>query len=147
MGKVSDSFNKKVTTEQMVKHVAPRNELDLSDLLNQPKGSNVISLDDLIPAPRKSRVAFEVVLFWTDWTCQCGKHYEMPTYGDTLTRYRLFKFGKEYATQYEHYLPACHAHLPRRVEQHHIAIQHCPTCLAEAQIHEDRQQGLFDESA
>ena len=120
-------------------------ELDLSDLLGKPKGSNVISLDDLMPAPRKSREAFEVVLFWTDWTCQCGRHYEMPTYGDTLTHYRLFKYGKEIGSQYQQYLPACHADLPRRVETKHIAIQHCPACLAETQIAEDRQQELFDE--
>ena len=125
----------------------PKNDLDLSDLLGQPKGTNVISLDDLIPEPRKSRKALEVVLFWTDWTCECGRQYEMPTYGDTLTRYEMFRYGRFIGCQYEHYLPACHADLPRRVETRHIKIQHCPSCLHEAQVNEDRTGDLFRETA
>ena len=132
MGKIYDSFDRKVTTEQMVKHVAPRkNELDLSDLLGEPEGTNVVSLDDLIPAPRKAREAIKVVLFWTDWTCDCGRHYEMPTYGDVLTQYQIYKFGKPHYVQYEKYFPACHAHLPRETEVRHIRLQKCPDCLQE----------------
>lgn len=123
-------------------------DLTLDDLLAvKPKKSNVLSLDDLIKAPRKSRKACEVVLFWTDWTCECGRHYEMPTYGDTLTRYKLYKFGKYIGCQYEHYLPAGHAHLPRRIEARHIKLQHCPQCLAEEQLTADRQRDLFGEQA
>ena len=111
------------------------NDLDLSDLLTPrskpPKGAEILIFDDLLRAPRKSRVAREVVLFWTDWNCACGRRYEQPTYGDTLTRYDQYKYGDKVASVYEHYLPACHAELPRRLEANHINIQHCPSCLAE----------------
>ncbi len=127
-----------------------KHKVDLSDLLKpgaKPIKAEVIDFDDLLKAPRKSRIAKEVVLFWTDWTCQCGRRYERPTYGDTLTRYDLLKYGEKVASVYERYLPACHAELPRRIEPHHINIQHCPSCLAESQLHQDLQGDLFDESA
>jgi len=132
MGKISDAFNKKIPSEQLIKKVAPKkNSLDLSDLLGEPEGTNVVDLDDLIPAPRKTRIPTKVVLFWTDWTCDCGRHYEMPTYGDVLTQIEILKFGKHSHFQYEHYLPACHCHLPREVETKHIRLRHCPSCLQE----------------
>lgn len=116
-------------------------KLDLSDLLDgtghHHNKAKVVSLDDLLRKPRKSREAIEVVLFWTDWTCACGRHYEMPTYGDTLTRYDQYQFGKKIGTVYDHFLPVCHASLPRRVEERHIAIPHCPQCLHETQLIED----------
>jgi len=128
-----------------------KDNLDLSDLLKEgahpPKGATIISFDDLLRAPRKSKVAREVVLFWTDWTCLCGRRYETPTYGDTLTRYDQYKYGDRVASVYEHYLPACHADLPRRLEAKHIHIKHCPSCLAESQLFQDHQGDLFDESA
>lgn len=105
-------------------------DLDLSDLLGNDKGTNVISLDDLMPAPRKTRIPRKVVLFWTDWQCACGKHYEMPTYGDVLTQVEILRFGKHHHFQYEKYFPACHAHLPREVETRHIKLQHCPQCVS-----------------
>ena len=80
---------------------------------------------------REVRKPVEVVLFWTDWTCACGRHYEMPTYGDTLTLYEIYRGNRLYAKQYEHYLPACHADLPRRIEARHISIPHCLKCLHE----------------
>ena len=127
------------------------NDLDLSDLLppdsKPPKGAIIISFDDLLRAPRKSKVPKEVVLFWTDWTCACGRQYEMPTYGDTLTRYDQYKYGKVIASVYQKYLPANHADLPRRIEACHICISHCPSCLAETQLAQDLQGDLFDESA
>ena len=105
-------------------------KVDLSDLLGEPKGSNVVSLDDLIE-PRKVREPLEVVCFWTEWNCACGRHYEMPTYGDVLTRVQIYKHGKPHHVQYERYFPACHALLPRRVETKTISIQKCPSCLQE----------------
>ena len=128
-----------------------KNDLDLSDLLKPgakpPKGAQILSFDDLLRAPRKSKIAREVVLFWTDWTCNCGRRYEMPTYGDTLTRYDQFKYGDKVASVYQKYLPANHADLPRRVEANHICISHCPSCLAETQLYQDHQGDLFNESA
>lgn len=125
--------------------------VDLSDLLGPgakpPKGAQIISFDDLLRAPRQSKVPKEVVLFWTDWTCACGRHYEMPTYGDTLTRYDQYKYGDKVASVYSKYLPANHAHLPRRVEANHICIAHCPSCLAETQLEQDLQGDFFNESA
>ena len=121
--------------------------IDLTDLLSGPKKKlpkNVISFDDLIPEPRKCRNAVEVVLFWTDWTCACGRKYEMPTYGDTLTKYEQLRYGKFQAYIYEKYLPANHAHLPRIVESTHIAIQHCPSCYSEDSLTEDFQLELFN---
>ena len=126
-------------------------DIDLSDLLKPgakpPKKATVISFDDLLKVPRVSKVAKEVVLFWTDWTCACGRHYERPTYGDTLTRYDQYRYGRVIASVYQQYLPANHAKLPRRLEAHHIIIQHCPSCLAETQLAHDFQGDLFDESA
>lgn len=119
----------------------------LDDLLDEEPGSNVINLDDLLPAPRKAREAVEVVLFWTEWTCECGRHYEQPTYGDTLTRYAIYRHGKLHAHQYRPYLPACHADLPRRVETRHIYTHHCPICIHEHQVELDRQLDLFGEVA
>ena len=126
-------------------------KIDLSDLIKPgakpPRKAQIISFDDLLRVPRVSRVAKEVVLFWTDWTCSCGRHYEMPTYGDTLTRYDQYRYGKVIASVYQSYLPANHADLPRRIEAHHILIQHCPDCLAETQLAQDLQGDLFNESA
>ncbi len=127
--------------------MSKRNELDLSDLLDEPEGSNVISLDDLIPEPRKAREPVEVVLFWTLYTCECGRNYEYPTYGTTLTKYAHYRYGKLKAYVYEPYLPACHADLPRSVEPRHIYIPHCPTCLHEHHLELDRQLDLFGEIA
>lgn len=128
-----------------------KNPLDLSDMLPKssrpPKGAEIIQFDDLLRVPRVSRVPKEVVLFWTDWTCACGRRYECPTYGDTMTRYDQYRYGKVVASVYQKYLPANHAELPRRIEAHHIIIQHCPTCLAESQLEIDRQGDLFDASA
>ena len=121
--------------------------IDLSDMLGEPDGTNVVSLDDLIPAPRKAKEPLEVVLFWTQHTCSCGRSYEQPTYGDTLTRYACYKFGKLTHYQYEHYLPACHADLPRRVETRHIYLHHCPICIHEQNLESDLQLDLFEESA
>ena len=125
--------------------MSKRNTLDLSDLLGKPKGSNVISLDDLVPVARKAKEPIEVVLFWTEHTCACGRHYEQPTYGDTLTRYDVMKYGKFSYSQYEHYLPACHADLPRRVETRHIYIPHCPICIHEQTLATHYQLDLFQE--
>ncbi len=123
-------------------------KIDLSDLLTgDAKPSNVISFDDLLRAPRRCRVAREVVLFWTDWTCSCGRSYEMPTYGDTLTRYDQYYYEKVVASVYQKYLPVNHKDLPRRIEANHICISHCPSCLAETQLFQDQQGDLFDESA
>lgn len=126
-------------------------KIDLSDLLKEgskpPKSAEILIFDDLLRAPRKSRVAREVVLFWTDWTCSCGRRYEMPTYGDTLTRYDQYKYGEVVASVYQKYLPCNHAKLPRRVEAKHIIIQNCPSCLAESQLLSDLQGDLFSESA
>ena len=122
--------------------------VSLDDLMGDaPKKATVISLDDLIPEPRKAKEAVEVVLFWTEHTCECGRHYEQPTYGDTLTRYAVYKYGKLIAHQYEHYLPACHADLPRRVETRHIYLHHCPLCIHEQNLEADRQLDLFGEIA
>jgi len=128
-----------------------KDDIDLSDMLpsgsKPPKSAVVISFDDMLRAPRKSRVPKEVVLFWTDWTCNCGRRFEMPTYGDTLTRYDQYRYGKVVASVYQKYLPANHAELPRRIESHHICISHCPSCLAETQLYQDLQGDLFNESA
>ncbi|MCZ6775235.1 MAG: hypothetical protein O7D34_02120 [Ignavibacteria bacterium] len=128
-----------------------KDKVDLGDLLGPgakpPKGAQIISFDDLLRAPRRSRVPKEVVLFWTDWTCNCGRRYEQPTYGDTLTRYDQYKYGDKVASVYQKYLPANHADLPRRVEANHICISHCPSCLAETQLEQDLQGDLFNESA
>lgn len=116
-------------------------KVDLSDLFTAPPKkakSNVISLDDLVIEPRVAREAIKVVLFWTDWTCSCGRHYEMPTYGDTLTQYQIYRYGKPHYVQYEPYLPANHADLPREVETRHIVIGSCPACLMEDKIEEHR---------
>ena len=121
--------------------------VDLSDLIGEPEGSNVISLDDLIPEPRKAKEPVEVVLFWTEHTCKCGRHYEQPTYGDTLTKYAIYNYGKLVAYQYEHYLPACHADLPRRVETRHIYLYHCPICIHESNLTNDLQLDLFGDAA
>ena len=125
--------------------------LDLSDLLKEgskpPKGATIISFDDLLRVPRKSKVAREVVLFWTDWTCDCGRRYEMPTYGDTLTRYDQFKYGDKVASVYSKYLPACHAKLPRRLEANHLTITNCPQCLSEDTLMQQLQGDFFYESA
>lgn len=125
-----------------------KDKLDLSDLLipgrKPPKLAKVIDFDDLLHVPRISRLPKEVVLFWTDWTCQCGKHYEMPTYGDSLTRYDQYRYGKLIASVYQKYLPVNHKDLPRRIEANHIHITHCPQCLSEDQVELDRQGDLFD---
>lgn len=124
--------------------------IDLSDMLSPgskpPSKCAVISFDDLLKVPRVSRIAREVVLFWTDWTCECGRKYEMPTYGDTLTRYDQFRYGKVVASVYQKYLPANHAELPRRVESRHIHISNCPTCFAEDILHQAYQKDLFHEA-
>ncbi|KKL50942.1 hypothetical protein LCGC14_2300460 [marine sediment metagenome] len=126
-------------------------KVDLSDLLSSDgkpvKGAKIIILDDLLRVPRRSRVAQEVVLFWTDWNCNCGRRYEMPTYGDTLTRYDQYYYDKVVGSIYQKYLPANHADLPRRLEANHICISHCPSCLAETQLIQDHQGDLFNESA
>ncbi len=129
-----------------------KDKVDLSDLLSPdskpPKGAVVISFDDLLKAPRKSKIAREVVLFWTDWTCSCcGRRYEAPTYGDTLTRYDQYKYGDKVASVYQPYLAVGHANLPRRIEANHIIITHCPICLSETQLARAFQGDLFDESA
>lgn len=116
--------------------------LDLSDLLSDDEAETIISLDDLMPEPRKAREPYEVVLFWTEWLCKCGRRYEQPTYGTTLTHYKIYRYGKIIATQYEPYLPACHADLPRRTEYQHITIHHCPVCLSESQLKDQRQLEL-----
>ena len=124
---------------------AKSNSLDLSDLLGEPEGSNVISLDDLVPLPRKAKEAAEVVLFWTEHTCSCGRHFEQPKFHNTMTRYDVLRYGKFSYSQYEPYLPACHANLPRRVEFTHIYIPHCPLCIHEQNLADDYQLDLFKE--
>jgi hypothetical protein len=113
----------------------------LDDLLEHD-GPRIVDLSEFLPAPRKAREAYEVVLFWTEWVCHCGRRYERPTYGDTLTRYKIYKYGKVVATQYEPYLPACHANLPRRTECHTLTIQHCPVCLHESELADQLQMEL-----
>ena len=103
----------------------------------------VLNLDDMLTEFKPTNRAVEVVLFWTDWTCHCGRHYEAPTYGDTFTKYDRFRGDKVVASIYKPYLPANHCKLPRRVESHHIIIPHCPQCVHEDQVQIDRQGDLF----
>lgn len=123
-------------------------KIDLSDMLSptsRPR-AKVVSLDDLRTRTAPSEEAQEVVVFWTDWTCQCGSHYEAPTYGDTFTRYQRFANGNPSGSVYKHYLPANHCELPRRVDIKHINLRHCPQCIHEDQVEADRQGELFHAS-
>lgn len=118
---------------------------ELAKLKGMPK--NVISLSDLLSKPIKIKEAMEVVLFWTDWNCTCGRHYDEPTYGLTLTRFDRYRGGKVIASIYEPYLPVNHCNLPRRVETKHVTITHCPQCIHEDKLEADRQGDLFHATA
>ena len=108
--------------------------LDLADLLdNKPHTPKLrdaaITLDDLLPQRKHGLRPFEVVLFWNTWICNCGKVYETPTYGQTLTNHKLFNYGRFKGNIYKPYIQIEHITLPRRMETIQTNLQHCPACI------------------
>ena len=106
-------------------------KISLDDFLPTPPAkAKIIRLDDLLPVAN-SRDAVEVVCFWTIHNCSCGRVYEAPTYGRTLTKYERYHYGKFTHWEYDTYYPVMHDKLPRKVDTTIIKLDHCAYCLHE----------------